>query len=91
MARYVKILVFDTEGQARLLDSVLTEHGVPHMMCSYHDSAYDGIFQLSKGWGHVEAPESYREEVLDLFAKLPQLFMDVDDDAGHEDAEEDLS
>jgi hypothetical protein len=33
-------------------------------MRSYHDSAYDGIFQTHAGWGHVEAPAANRDEIL---------------------------
>ncbi len=64
MDKLEKIAVLDNEVQAELVDSVLEERGIPHLMQSYHDSAYDGIFQTHAGWGHVEAPQSNREEVL---------------------------
>lgn len=55
--------VLDNETQAGLLDAVLTDRGIPHIMQSYHDSAFDGVFQTQKGWGIVLAPRSFREEV----------------------------
>jgi hypothetical protein len=64
MDKLEKIVVLDSEVQAELADSVLSERGIPHLMRSYHDSAYDGIFQTRGGWGHIEAPQSFREEIL---------------------------
>ena len=55
----VKILVFKNEIEAMLLDEILTEKQIPHMIRSYHDSAYDGLWQTQSGWGHIEAPEEY--------------------------------
>ena len=64
MDKLEKIALLDSEVQAELVDSVLLERGIPHIMQSYHDSAYDGIFQTHGGWGHVEAPAAYKEEIL---------------------------
>ena len=44
-----------------------------HILCgSYHDSAYDGVFQLSHGWGFVEAPAEFKAEILDILDDLKQ-------------------
>lgn len=64
MEKLEKIAVVDNEVQAELVDSVLSERGIPHLMRSYHDSAYDGIFQTHGGWGHIEAPQSFKDEIL---------------------------
>ena len=71
MDEFRKIIVLGNEIEARLIDSVLTERNIPHRMKSYHDSAYDGIFQAHKGWGHIEAPLSYGEEIIAIHADLP--------------------
>ena len=71
MEEFKKIAVLDNEIQARLLDSVLTERGIPHRLRSYHDSAYDGIFQTQKGWGIIQAPAEYKEEILAVLGDLP--------------------
>ena len=65
-----KIAVLENEVQAQLLDSILTEREIPHVMKSYHDSAYDGVFQGTRGWGHIEAPESHRQEILDILRDM---------------------
>ena len=65
-----KVLVLDNESEARLLEAVLREREIPHMMRSYHDSAYDGLWQVQHGWGHVEAPLSRHEEIRRIHGEL---------------------
>lgn len=59
-----KIVVLENDTQAQVLDAILTDRGIPHVMHSYYSSPYDGLFQMSSGWGHVEAPERFRAEIL---------------------------
>ena len=70
MATFKKILVLDNEVEARLLDAVLADQHIPHLMRSYHDRAYDGLWQQQQGWGHVEAPEDCREQILTIYKDL---------------------
>ena len=70
MKAFKRIVVVRDLIEAGLLDSLLTERGIPHVMVSYRDSAYDGIYQVSKGWGHVEAPERYRERIVTIHKGL---------------------
>lgn len=70
MSKLKKILVFDNEFEARLMEAILDERNVPHVIKPYHDSAYDGIFQVQKGWGHLEVPEESESEVLAIYADL---------------------
>lgn len=71
MEEFKKILVLDNEIEAQLMDSILMERNIPHRMKSYHDSAYDGIFQVHRGWGHIEAPLNYKEEIIAIRGDLP--------------------
>jgi hypothetical protein len=68
--KFKKIFVLNNEVEARLLDAVLDEKQIPHLMRSYHDTAYDGLWQQQQGWGHVEAPERYSEEILSIYRDL---------------------
>ena len=70
MSNTVKILMFKNEIEAMLLDEILTEKQIPHLIRSYHDSAYDGLWQTQTGWGHIEAPEEYSEEILRVYNQL---------------------
>jgi hypothetical protein len=71
MQEFKKILILENEIEAQLLDSVLNEREIPHRIRSYHDSAYDGIYQAQKGWGRVDAPLEYKEEILSIYEDLP--------------------
>ena len=70
MTNYIKIATLENEIEARLLDSILTERKVPHLMRSYYDTAYDGLFQTQKGWGYVSAPAWYEEEIAEILSDL---------------------
>jgi len=61
-----KIVVLENEFEAKLMETILTERGIPHVIRSYYDSAYDGIFQAQKGWGHIEALEEYADEIKEI-------------------------
>ncbi len=49
-------LALDNQIEASLIDLALQEDGVPHFVRSYHDRAYDGLWQFQEGWGYVETP-----------------------------------
>ena len=68
---YKKIVSLDNALHAQLVDKLLTEHGIPHRIRSFHDSAYDGLYQAQKGWGRVEAPEEYEDEIKAICDGLP--------------------
>jgi hypothetical protein len=70
MSTPVKIMGFKNEIEAILLDEILTEKNIPHIIRSYHDSALDGLWQTQSSWGHVEAPEKFREEILKIYNEM---------------------
>lgn len=71
MEEFKKILVLENEIEAQLLDSILTDRNIPHFIKTYHDSAYNGIYQPQKGWGRLDAPEEYKKEILEIYKNLP--------------------
>jgi hypothetical protein len=72
MSKPVKILPLQNEIEAMLLGEILTEKQIPHIIRSYHDSAYDGLWQNQMGWGHLDAPEEYEEEILRIYKEMSQ-------------------
>jgi hypothetical protein len=66
MKPYVKIVSLENIVEAQLMASILKEKGIPHRIRSFHDTAYDGLFQLQKGWGEIYAPGELKEEILDI-------------------------
>jgi hypothetical protein len=76
---FIEIAVLDNAIEAQLLGSVLTQYEIPHRLRSYHDTAYDGLFQMQKGWGAVYAPSDIRQQVLDALAELRSQAVDLPD------------
>ena len=72
MSKPVKILMFKNEIEAMLLDEILAEKQIPHLIRSYHDSAYDGLWQTQSGWGHIEAPKEYADEILRIYTQMSE-------------------
>lgn len=72
MSKQVKILLFQNEIEAMLLNEILTDKEIPHLIRSYHDSAYDGLWQSQSGWGHLEAPEEYKEEIITIYNTMSE-------------------
>jgi hypothetical protein len=70
MGNPVKILIFKNEIEAMLLDGILTEKKIPHIIRSYHDSALDGLWQTQSTWGHIEASEEDSEEILKIYLEM---------------------
>lgn len=70
MGNIKKIATLDNIVQAQMLESLLKEQGIPHVIQSYHDSAYDGLFQGQMGWGHIEAATEHESEILALLDDL---------------------
>ncbi len=66
----VPVIHFTNEIEAQILGDILNDEKIPYRIRSFHDSAYDGIFQMQKGWGQLEAPESYRNRINDLAEKV---------------------
>jgi hypothetical protein len=62
--QFIKITILENAIEAQLIGSILDQHNIPHRIRSYHDTAYDGLFQFQKGWGKLYAPQSYRQEIL---------------------------
>jgi len=52
----------DNEFEADVVASMFEEEKIPHNVVSHHSSAYDGLFQMTMGWGHVEIPEEFQEK-----------------------------
>ncbi len=70
MKNTVRILVIRNAVEANLLDEILTEKDIPHIIRSFHDLAYDGLWQTSTAWGELDAPPEFREEILNIYDEM---------------------
>ena len=71
-APWHKVGVLENEVEADLLDVELNSQGILHVMVSYHDAALDGLFQTLRGWGHVEAPDEAKDQILSILKAIRQ-------------------
>lgn len=67
---FIKIAILENAFEAQVVESVLKEEEIPHSVRSYHDTAYDGLFQFQKGWGEIQAPETYQTEILRIIDQI---------------------
>jgi len=78
--RFKKLAAIRNEVEALCLRAELEDRGVPHAIQSYYDLAYDGLFQASRGWGHVEAPLEYSNEILEILDAIRKNSAQQNDD-----------
>ncbi len=45
------------EPEAHAIKAILEENGIPAEIQSFHDTAYDGLFQAQYGWGVIRVSE----------------------------------
>ena len=74
---FVNIAILDNIIEAQLVDSILEEHDIPHRIRSFHDTAYDGLFQFQMGWGALWAPVSYKAEILEILNDVRSKDFDI--------------
>ena len=43
---FIEVSVLENIIEAQVIESILTEQNIPHRIRSYHDTAYDGLFQF---------------------------------------------
>lgn len=69
---YKKAVILDNLVEAQLLKSILEEKQIPFMVRSFHDTAYNGLYQMQKGMELILAPEEYHEEIQSIYQDILQ-------------------
>jgi hypothetical protein len=85
MEDYFRAALLENEFEAQLIDSILTQRDISHLITSYHDTAYDGLFQTQLGWGYVSSPLAYQEEIQEILSELRREASRVDASSLEED------
>jgi hypothetical protein len=70
MENPVKILVLNSQIEASLIDEILNDRKIPHILKSYHDLIYDGLWTTQTVWGELDAPPEFREEILEIYNEM---------------------
>ena len=74
---FVNIAILENIVEAQIIDSILNEHDIPHRIRSFHDTAYNGLFQFQMGWGALLAPVSSKEEILEILHDVRSKDFDI--------------
>ncbi|MCX7029639.1 MAG: hypothetical protein NTU62_05910 [Spirochaetes bacterium] len=72
MPEISRMVTLRNEVEASIMKAELERRGIPHVIRSFHDSAYDGLYQMQKGWGVIEADEEHRREIEEVYEDLRQ-------------------
>lgn len=67
---FIKIAILENTIEAQLVDSVLNDQHIPHLLRSFYDTAYDGLFQVQKGWGEIRAPSEFKNVILEILKSI---------------------
>lgn len=67
---FVKIAIIEGPFESQVIQSVLDEEQIPHLVRSYYDTAYDGLFQFQKGWGEIRSFEKYRTRIIGILDEI---------------------
>ena len=54
----IKLITPENEAEANVIKSILEENGIYAEIKSFHDTAYDGLFQSQYGWGLIRVSEA---------------------------------
>lgn len=71
---FVTVKVAENPFEAERLKNALEQEGIAVLVRTFHDTAYNGIYEAQKGYGNVEVPESERERAEKVVSDLAGAF-----------------
>ena len=78
---FVSVKVAENAFEADRLRAALEQEGIPVLVRTFHDTAYDGIYVAQEGWGNVEVPESVRQRAEQIVGDVESLFPEPGEEA----------
>jgi hypothetical protein len=83
MDQWVKVGTVENRFEGDRISQALQEAGIPFLIKSFLDTAYDGLYIPQKGWGVAMVPEKNKEEAKRLISEVKNIFiMEEDDETG---------
>lgn len=74
MSQWVKVGVIENRFEGDRVSQALNEAGIPFIMKSYLDTAYNGLYIPQKGWGLILVPKDLREEAEKVVSEVKRVF-----------------
>jgi hypothetical protein len=78
--QWVKVGTVENRFEGDRISQTLQEAGIPFLIKSFLDTAYDGLYIPQKGWGVVMVPEKNSEEAETLISEVKKTFIKEEDD-----------
>jgi hypothetical protein len=78
--QWVKVGTVENRFEGDRISQALQEAGIPFLIKSFLDTAYDGLYIPQKGWGVVMVPEKNSEEAERLIYEVKKTFVKEEDD-----------
>ena len=80
-----------TELEAQIIEDALRDEGIPVMVLPNVDSALDGVFTQTHGWGRILVLERDRARAEEIVAALEEELEENAADTSEEEDEEEAS
>jgi hypothetical protein len=80
MERWVKAGIVESRFEGDRVSQALDEAGIPFLMKSFLDTAYDGLYIPQKGWGAIMVPENFEEEAGKVILEVKNSFKEGGND-----------
>jgi len=76
----VKAGIVENRFEGDRVSQALGEAGIPFLVKSFLDTAYDGLYIPQKGWGAVMVPKNFEEEAGKVISEVKRSFRKEEDD-----------
>jgi len=80
MEPWVKVGTVENRFEGDRISQVLQEAGIPFLIKSFLDTAYDGLYIPQKGWGIVMVSKKDKEEAERLISEVKKTFVKEEED-----------
>ncbi len=80
MAGWVKAGIVENRFEGDRVSQALSEAGVPFLLKSFLDTAYDGLYVPQKGWGVIMVPGNFEDEAERIILEVKGSFTKEGDD-----------
>jgi len=80
IGEWVKAGTIENRFEGDRISQALQEAGIPFLIKSFLDTAYDGLYIPQKGWGIVMVPEKNKETAERLITEVKKTFKEEGED-----------
>jgi hypothetical protein len=77
---WVKAGTIENRFEGDRITQALQEAGIPFLIKSFLDTAYDGLYIPQKGWGIVMVSGKNKEEAERLISEIKKTFREEEED-----------